>query len=103
MAIRLEPTRLSSVRSCRGGARLKRKRWADGRAPNTQADNGKILNMEITEKQRAIEALQALPDQATIEDAIERLCFIAKIEEGLRQSDARQLVSHDEIKKQFLS
>jgi hypothetical protein len=33
-----------------------------------------------------------------MEDAIERLCFIAKIEAGLRQSDARQLVSHDEIK-----
>jgi predicted transcriptional regulator len=59
--------------------------------------------MEITEKQRAIEALRALPEHATIEDAIERLCFIAKIEEGLRQSDARQLVSHDEVKKQFLS
>ena len=68
-----------------------------------KVDDGKILNMEITEKQRAIEALQALPEQATIEDAIERLCFIAKIEEGLRQSAARQLVSHDEVKKQFLS
>jgi len=66
-------------------------------------DDGRILNMEITEKQRAIEALQALPEHATIEDAIERLCFIAKIEEGLRQSDAGQLVSHDEVKKQFLS
>ena len=34
---------------------------------------------------------------------IERLCFIAKIEEGLRQSDAGQLVSHEEVKKHFLS
>ena len=59
--------------------------------------------MDITDKERAIEALRTLPEQATIEDAIERLCFIVKIEEGLRQSDARQLVSHDEIKKQFLS
>jgi hypothetical protein len=42
--------------------------------------------MEPTEKQRAIDALRALPERATIEDAIERLCFIAKIEEGLRQS-----------------
>ena len=42
-------------------------------------------------------------DHATIEEAIERLCFVAKIEEGVRQSDARQLVSHDEVKKQFLS
>ena len=60
-------------------------------------------NMEISEKRRAIEALQSLPEHATIDDAIERLCFIAKIEEGLRQSDARRLVSHDEVKKQFLS
>jgi predicted transcriptional regulator len=59
--------------------------------------------METTEKDRAIQALQALPEHATIEDAIERLCFIAKIEEGLRQSEAGQLASHEEVKKQFLS
>ena len=56
-----------------------------------------------TEKQRALEAVSALPENATIEDAIERLCFLAKIEEGLRQSDAGQLVTHEEVKKQFLS
>ena len=67
-----------------------------------QADDGRILNMETTKKQRAIEALKTLPERATIEDAIERLCFIAKIEEGLRQSDAGQLVPHDDVKKQFL-
>ena len=33
-----------------------------------------------------------------MEDAIERLSFIAKIEEGLPQSEAGQLVSHDEVK-----
>jgi plasmid stabilization system protein ParE len=43
--------------------------------------------METTEKQRAIEALKTLPDEATMEDAIERLCFVAKIEERLRQSE----------------
>ena len=59
--------------------------------------------METTEKQRAIDAIKALPDQATIEDAIERLCFIAKIEEGLKQSDAGQLTPHDEVKKRFAS
>ena len=49
--------------------------------------------MPTTEKERAIEALKTLPERATIEDAIERLCLIAKIEEGLRQSEAGQLVS----------
>jgi predicted transcriptional regulator len=55
--------------------------------------------MATTEKNRAIQALQTLPEHATLDDAIERLCFIAKIEEGLRQSDARDLVSHEEVKK----
>ena len=59
--------------------------------------------MESTEKQRAIEAIRALPEDATLDDAIERLCFIAKIEEGLRQSDAGELISHDEVKKHFLA
>lgn len=62
-----------------------------------------MVIMETSEKQRAIDALRALPEHATIGDAIERLCFIAKIEEGLRQSEGRQLVSHDEIKRQFMS
>jgi predicted transcriptional regulator len=55
-----------------------------------------------TDKQRAIEALQALPDNATIDEAIERLCFIAKVEEGLRQSRNGDVVSHDEVKQRFL-
>jgi predicted transcriptional regulator len=56
-----------------------------------------------TVKQRAIEALQTLPEDATIDDAIERLCLIAKIEEGLRQSDAGQLIDHEGVKKRFLA
>jgi predicted transcriptional regulator len=38
-----------------------------------------------------------------MDEAIERLCFIAKIEEGLRQSREGQLISHDEVKKRFLA
>ena len=56
-----------------------------------------------TDKQRALEAIRALPENSTIDDAIERLCFIAKIEEGLRQSKAGQVVSHEEVKKRFLA
>lgn len=56
-----------------------------------------------TDKERALEAIRALPDSATIDEAIERLCFIAKIEEGLRQSRAGQVATHEEIKKRFLA
>jgi predicted transcriptional regulator len=55
-----------------------------------------------TDKQRALEAIRALPETATIDEAIERLCFIAKIEEGLRQSRAGGVVSHDEVEQRFL-
>lgn len=57
----------------------------------------------LTAKDRALEALRSLPDDASLDDAIERLCFIAKIEEGLRQSEAGELIPHEEIKKQFLA
>jgi predicted transcriptional regulator len=56
-----------------------------------------------TAKQRAIQALNTLPDDATIEDAIEQLCFLAKVDEGLRDSDAGRLSSHEEIREQFLA
>lgn len=56
-----------------------------------------------SDKQLALEALRNLPDDATLEDAIERLCFLAKVEEGLRQSEAGELIPHEEIKKQFAS
>ena len=49
-----------------------------------------------TVKQKILQAVEMLPDTATLEDAIERLCFLAKIEEGLRQSDAGEAVLHAE-------
>ena len=54
-----------------------------------------------TDKQRAIDVLRELPDDATLDDAIERLCFIAKVQEGLNQSKAGNVISHNEVKKQF--
>ena len=58
--------------------------------------------METTEKQRAIEALRALPEHATIEDAMERLYFLAKIQHGLEQADAGETITHEEAKKRLL-
>jgi len=55
----------------------------------------------MTEKQRALEAVQHLPDDATLEDAIERLCFIAKVQRGLTQLDSGQRIPHDEAKKRI--
>jgi predicted transcriptional regulator len=54
-----------------------------------------------TAKQKILQALDQLPDNATVEDAIERLCFLAKVEEGLRQSERGETVSHQEAKQRL--
>ena len=49
-----------------------------------------------TVKQKILQVIERPPDTVTLEDAIERLCFLAKVEEGLRQSDAGETVPHAE-------
>jgi predicted transcriptional regulator len=53
-------------------------------------------------KERVIEAVRGLPEDATVEDAMERLYFLAKVEEGLRQADSGQTVDHQEAKRRIL-
>ena len=55
-----------------------------------------------TAKQKILQAVEGLPDNATLDDAIERLCFLAKVEEGLRQSDAGETVPHADAARQLL-
>ena len=55
----------------------------------------------ITPKEKILQALQPLPDDTTVEDAIERLCFLAKIEDGLRQSDRGETLSHKEATRRL--
>jgi predicted transcriptional regulator len=57
---------------------------------------------ESTPKDRVLEAVRDLPEDATVEDAMERLYFLAKVEEGLRQADAGQTMSHEEAKRRVL-
>jgi predicted transcriptional regulator len=54
-----------------------------------------------TSKERILEALRGLPPDATVDDAIERLVFLARVEEGLAQLDAGQSVPHEEVKRRF--
>ncbi|HBB98844.1 MAG TPA: hypothetical protein DC054_25995 [Blastocatellia bacterium] len=48
-----------------------------------------------------VRVIQDLPDDATVEDAMERLYFLSKVNRGLEQSDS-ETISHEEIKARFL-
>ena len=56
---------------------------------------------EFGAKKKIMKVVEQLPDDATIEDAIERLYFLAKIEKGIQEADAGLTVSNDEAKKRL--
>lgn len=55
----------------------------------------------MTTKEKVIKAVRDLPDDASIEDVMERLLFLVKIEKGLQQADAGRTIPHDKIKKKM--
>jgi hypothetical protein len=57
--------------------------------------------MTATLREQAIELIQQLPAEASVEEMMEKLYFLSKVERGLRQIDAGQVVSHEEAKRRF--
>jgi predicted transcriptional regulator len=55
----------------------------------------------VTTKEQMLRAITELPDDATIEDAMERLYLLYKVERGIAQADAGQKVSQDEARKRM--
>ena len=55
----------------------------------------------MTTKEKLVRAIEELPDDATIEDAMERLLFLAKLERGIEQADAGETISHAEVKERM--
>jgi len=55
----------------------------------------------MTTKEKVVQAVQSLPDSASIEDAMERLLLLAKIEKGIEQADAGQAIPHAQVKERM--
>lgn len=52
-------------------------------------------------RDQMVEAIRELPPDASVDDAIERLVFLAKIEEGLAQLDRGDGIPHNEVKRRL--
>jgi predicted transcriptional regulator len=55
----------------------------------------------MTEKEKVLQAVSNMPDDASIEDAMERILFLAKIEKGIIQADAGQTIAHEHVKERM--
>ena len=52
-------------------------------------------------KQQILKAIEELPDDASVEDALERLYLLYKVERGLKQADNGALVTQEEARQRM--
>jgi predicted transcriptional regulator len=52
-------------------------------------------------KQQILNAIEALPDDADIEDALDRLYLLYKVDRGLRQADQGELITQEEVRQRM--
>lgn len=52
---------------------------------------------ESTIKQKVLESIDRLPEDVSMEEIVERIQFIQKIEIGLEQAENGELISHEEV------
>ncbi|WP_412063735.1 hypothetical protein [Rubrivirga sp. IMCC45206] len=48
-----------------------------------------------------VRAVSELPDDATVEDAMERLLFLSRVAEGLDQTDRNETTPHAEVVREM--
>ena len=62
-----------------------------------------ITRFKVTamRRERAIQTINELPNEFSLEALIERLIFIEKVEKGLKQAEEGKTVSHEEALKRL--
>jgi predicted transcriptional regulator len=55
----------------------------------------------VETKQQILRAIQELPEDAKVEDALDRLYLLYKVERGLRQADSGELISQEEVRQRM--
>ncbi len=58
--------------------------------------------MTPTTRDRVLEVIKNLPPDTSVEEAMERLYFLAEIEQGLRQVERGEVLSHEEARDRLL-
>jgi hypothetical protein len=50
-------------------------------------------------RDKALETLKEFPQEFDLEELIEKLVFVEKVEKGLKQLDGEKTVTHDNVKE----
>ena len=55
----------------------------------------------MTAKQMVLQTVKKLPVNATIEDAMEQMLFLAKVEKGVQQADHGKTIPHAQVQERM--
>jgi predicted transcriptional regulator len=55
----------------------------------------------MSDKQLALDSIERLPENASLDDIAERVEFLAAIRKGLDQIERGETIPHDEVKRQL--
>jgi predicted transcriptional regulator len=55
------------------------------------------MNTSLLNREKIIESLRKLPDQVALDEVLERIILLDKIENGLRQSEQGQVITDEEL------
>ena len=55
----------------------------------------------MTIKEKIIRGINNLPDSVTIDDILDQIILIEKVEKGIEQSDKNQVISDDDLDKRL--
>jgi len=55
------------------------------------------MNTSLLNREKIIESLRKLPDQVALDEVLERIILLDKIEHGHRQSEAGQVIPDEEL------
>lgn len=56
----------------------------------------------MSSKNRILAVIQSLPDDVSVEEAIDGLYLLSKIERGIQEADASDVVNHDAVMNELL-
>ena len=54
----------------------------------------------MSDKEQLLEAVQKMPDEATFDEMVERLRFLAALREGQEQIKRGETIPHEQIEKE---
>lgn len=55
----------------------------------------------ITTKERVIELVKALPDNATMDDVLEEIYFKLQVDQGIAELDRGESIPHEEVERRL--